>query len=84
MEKILEEMRQEGIRQNKKGFNANHDDSHSLEDMCDHIIAYTTWAREMLRMGSPEKFRKRIMQTGTIAAKTCESFDRRLHKEKYD
>ena len=71
-------MEAEGLRQNEKGFDAVHDDVHSLEDLCDHIIAYTTWAKEMLRMSSPEKFRRRIMQVGTIAAKTCQSFDRRF------
>jgi hypothetical protein len=80
MKKILEEIEQEGFRQDAKGFNDAHDDGHSLEALCDHVIAYAQLAKQMLRMDSPERFRRKMMQTGTIAAKTCESFDRRFNK----
>jgi hypothetical protein len=81
MEKIFEEMRDERVRQCDKGFDANHDDAHSLDELCDHVIAYAKRAKEMLKISSPEEFRRRIKQVGTIAVSTCESFDRRPKKK---
>lgn len=78
MEGIYREIRNERDRQKSKGFNANHDDGQAVENFCDDIIAYATWAKQMSKMKSPVKFRRRMMQIGALAVAACESFDRKL------
>jgi len=77
MKKILDEISEERIRQYKKGYTFSHDDKKPLEEFCDDIIAYATWAKQMLKMGSPEKYRRRMKQIGALSVAACESFDRK-------
>ena len=77
MDLILKEIQEERQRQYKKGFNFSHDDSQSEDVICDAIIAYAQWAKQMNRMKSPEKYRRRMMQIGAMAIAACESFDRK-------
>ncbi len=77
MEGVYREIRNERDRQKSKGFNTSHDDVQAVENFCDDIINYAMWAKQMSKMGSPKKFRRRIMQIGALAVAACESFDRK-------
>lgn len=80
MKKIFEEIREERKRQCEKGYDQVHDDGQGLENICDDIIAYATWAKQMARMKSPDRYRRRMRQIGALAVAACESFDRRFNK----
>lgn len=68
----------ERARQDGKWGGPEVDDARKTEqDWCDDIVAYVAWARQMHRMGSPDKYRRRMMQVAALAVAACESFDRK-------
>ena len=73
---MIEEIKNERLRQIAKGYNADSDDNKTSDNWCNDIIAYAQWARQMGRMGSPEKYRRRMKQIAAMAISACESFDR--------
>ena len=76
------EIDNERKRQIEKGYNAKWDDEiKTIEDFCNDIEAYVVWARQMHRMRSPEKYRRRMMQIAAIAIAACESYDRKEFQE---
>lgn len=70
---IAERARQDG----KWGGAQVDDDRKTPADWCLDIEAYNTWACQMHRMGSPDKYRRRMMQVAALAVAACESFDRK-------
>ena len=74
---VLTEVSGERERQKSKGYDIVHDDAQGLDNFCDDIEAYTAWARQMFRMRSPSKYRKRMIQIAALAVAACESFDRK-------
>lgn len=67
----------ERARQDSKWGGAQADDARKTPmDWCLDIEAYNTWACQMYRMGSPEKYRHRMMQIAALAIAACESYDR--------
>lgn len=80
---IYVEISEERIRQNFKWGGPDCDDARKTqEDWCEDIIAYATWAKQMARCCSPERYRRRMMQIATLAVAACESFDRKLGEQK--
>lgn len=78
MSSVMFEVAKERERQNQKFGGPETDDaSQGPEDWCRKIKAYGTWAEEMHHMGSPEKYRRRMMQIAALAVAACESFDRK-------
>ncbi len=76
-QKIIDELQTERVRQRLKGYTDDqNDNTKDLDDWCDDIIAYATWAKQMARMGSPDKYRNRMKQIATMAAAACDSYDR--------
>jgi len=68
----------ERTRQDVKFGGAQADDARKNEEnWCNDIEAYVVWARQMHRMGSPDKYRRRMMQIAALAIAACESFDRK-------
>ena len=55
-----------------------HDDKHTPYDWCEWVIAYATWARMMIRMDSPEKYSKRMLQAAQLAVHAVMSHRRKL------
>ena len=67
----------ERARQDGKWGGPQVDDARKTqEDWCNDIEAYAVWARQMHRMGSPDKYRRRMLQIAALAVAACESFDR--------
>lgn len=82
---LVAELEQERQRQIDKGFGPEwDDDSKTLEDWCNDIEAYVVWARQMYRMRSPEKYRRRMKQIAVLAIAACESFDRLYDEDTKD
>ena len=76
-QEITLELNAERLRQIAKGFDNEWDDeSKYFADWCNDIEAYVVWARQMYRMRSPEKYRKRMLQIAALAIAACESYDR--------
>lgn len=74
---IYGEIKAERARQDEKWGGPGKDDATKTEvDWCDDIEAYTVWARQMSRMGSGGKYRRRMMQIAALATAACESYDR--------
>lgn len=68
----------ERARQDGKWGGAQTDDARKTpEEWCNDIEAYVVWARQMHRMGSPDKYRRRMMQIAALAVAACESYDRK-------
>lgn len=68
----------ERARQDGKWGGAQEDDARKTpEEWCNDIEAYVVWARQMHRMGSPDKYRRRMTQIAALAVAACESFDRK-------
>ncbi len=75
--KIISEIYEERQRQIDKGYtDATADAQKDIDDWCDDVIAYATWAKQMAKMGSPDKYRNRMKQIATMAAAACDSYDR--------
>lgn len=74
---VISEVIAERTRQDDKFGGAQHDDEKNPEDWCSTIEHYVGWAEEMHRMGSPEKYRRRMRQIAAIAVAACQSFDRK-------
>ena len=75
---VINEVLTERGRQDLKWGGAQADDARKTpEDWCNDIEAYVVWARQMHRMGSPVKYRHRIMQVAALAVAACESYDRK-------
>lgn len=75
--KLQREIGAELTRQNEKFGGASADDARKTpENWCNDIEAYVVWARQMHRMGCPEKYRRRMLQVAALAVAACESFDR--------
>lgn len=75
---VMNEIATERERQNKKFGGPDADDQRKApQDWCNDIEAYIAWARQMDRMGSPDKYRRRMMQVAALAVAACESFDRK-------
>lgn len=78
---ILLEIVNERARQDKKWGGPESDDLRKTEqDWIMDISAYTAWALQMSRMGSPDKYRHRMKQIAALATAACESFDRKAGK----
>jgi hypothetical protein len=77
MEGIFKEISDERDRHVAKGYDANFDDGQGLTTFCDAIVAYSTWAKQMINMESPKEYRKRMMQVAALAIAACESYDRK-------
>ena len=74
---VLAAVTTERARQDGKWGGAQADDARKTpEEWCNDIEAYSVWARQMHRMGSPDKYRRRMMQIAALAVAACESFDR--------
>lgn len=74
---ILDEVDGERSRQDEKFGGPDKDDARKhIVDWIQDIEAYTAWAKQMYRMGSPDKYRRRMMQIAALAVAACESFDR--------
>ncbi len=83
-QKIIDELQTERVRQRLKGYTDDqNDNTKDLDDWCDDIIAYATWAKQMARMGSPDKYRNRMKQIATMAAAACDSYDRTAPKGRW-
>ena len=79
---VIDEVIAERTRQDAKFGGPEVDDRRKTElDWVEDIEAYTAWAKQMCRMGSPEKHRRRMMQIAALAVAACESFDR--HNARY-
>lgn len=75
--KLMFSVLAERKRQDEKWGGPESDDKRKTEiDWIEDIEAYTAWAKQMYRMGSPEKYRRRMMQVAALAVAACESFDR--------
>lgn len=76
--KVYGEVALERNRQNEKWGGPEQDDSRkNTFDWISDIEAYVAWAKQMHRMGSPEKYRRRMMQVAALAVAACESHDRK-------
>jgi hypothetical protein len=74
---VIDEVVAERLRQDEKWGGPEADDSRKDEfAWTADIQAYTTWANQMARMGSGEKYRRRMMQVAALAVAACESYDR--------
>jgi hypothetical protein len=79
---VLAEVVAERARQDGKWGGAQIEDVRkTATDWCLDIESYNTWARQMHRMGSPDKYRRRMMQIAALAVAACESFDRKAANE---
>jgi len=80
-QRILTEILSERDRQREKwGGDFEDDIRKDPIDWASDIQAYATWAKQMMRMRSHEKYRKRMMQIAALAVAACESFDRQETK----
>ena len=74
---IYNEVQIERARQDAKWGGPKVDDTRkTAENWCNDIEAYVVWARQMHRMGSPEKYRRRMKQIAALAIAACQSYDR--------
>lgn len=81
-ETILEEVSEERARQIRKGYLASYDQGHHQNDWHRMIGDYTSWARQMANMGSPDNARKRYVQVAALAVAAVEALDLdRAHRE---
>lgn len=74
---VLYDVMKERARQDGK-FGKEHDDNKLPMDWCADINAYATWAHQMQRMGSMDKYRRRLIQVAALAMAACESLDRTM------
>lgn len=75
---VLEAVAAERARQDHKWGGPEADDARKTEiDWVADIQAYVAWACQMHRSGSPEKYRRRMMQVAALAVAACESYDRK-------
>ncbi len=81
LDQLLEEVRLERERQDGKWGGAKHDDSNGPEHWRDMIHAYTNWSWSMFRMGSRDKWRRRMIQVAALALAWVESEDRKISRE---
>ena len=81
MQKILDEIKKERIRQDQKWGGSQADDKRKATDWSDDIISYAILAKQMYKMGSPEKFRRRMLQIAALSVAALESFDRSFNKK---
>ncbi len=63
-------------RQDSKWGGSEHDDGHAPFFWCQLIQDYAGWARVMVGMDSPDKYRRRMVQVAALACATIESHDR--------
>jgi len=76
---MFAELEAERIRQISKGFDDNWDDNEkTTDDWCNDIEAYIVWARQMHRMRSAGKYRRRMKQIAVMAIAACASYDRMI------
>jgi alkylhydroperoxidase/carboxymuconolactone decarboxylase family protein YurZ len=82
---ILKEVAKERERQISKGYDAIHDDYEKLfTDFIEDIESYNLWCRQMYRMGSLDKARRRMVQIAALAVSAVEYIDRnRLSTDEY-
>lgn len=74
---VLEEVSDERKRQISKGYDSIHDDSMKLFiDFISDIENYTAWCKQMYRMGSTDKARRRMVQIAALAVSAVEYIDR--------
>lgn len=74
---IYDEIKLERDRQDKKFGGPEFDDRKTVFDWCQDIFAYLTWGRQMWRMGSGDKYRRRLLQVAALAVAALESYDRK-------
>ena len=78
LDALLDEVRQERVRQDGKHGGESHDDKNSPHDWERKIARYNGWAAEMFDQGSPDKYRRRMINIAAMALAAVESHDRKL------
>lgn len=73
---VLEAVRNERVRQDGKWGGPEHDDTNSPAFFVQLIQDYAGWARVMIGMNSPDKYRRRMIQVAALAVASVESLDR--------
>lgn len=73
---VLDEVKQERERQDKKWGGKTHDDQHTTSEFVQLIEDYAGWARVMAGMDSSDKSRRRLIQVAALAVAAVESIDR--------
>jgi hypothetical protein len=80
--KIYNEVLKERRRQDEKFGGPDLDDKRKRPfDWVDDILAYAVWAKQMYRMASPSKYRRRLIQVAALAVAAVEQHDRRYGNE---
>ena len=80
-QKVLNDIKEERIRQDSKWGGPEHDDQHPPEFFIQLIQDYAGWARVMVGMGNAEKYRRRMTQVAALATAAIESLDRQLEQK---
>lgn len=74
---VIGEVKAERRRQDEKWGGPEADDRRkSVEAWLLDIEAYVAWCRQMYRMGSPDKYRRRMIQVAALVVAALESHDR--------
>lgn len=73
---VMEAVRNERVRQDGKWGGPEHDDTNSPAFFVQLIQDYAGWARVMIGMNSPDKYRRRMIQVAALAVASVESLDR--------
>ena len=82
---VYNEVSQERHRQDKKFGGPDIDDIRKGPvDWIEDIEGYLAWSKQMHRMNSPEKYRRRMLQVAALAVAACQSYDRLLLRGKSD
>lgn len=79
---ILDEIDAENTRQIAEGYDAQHDDAHSLRDLAEHVIERAQMAYVAADAAAPDRevavYEKRLIQTAAICIAAIKSSRRRL------
>jgi hypothetical protein len=79
---VLREVLAERGRQDDKWGGSVNDDRKGPDDWHAHIADYNGWARNMARMGSLDKARRRLIQVAALATAAVEAIDRRQERHR--
>lgn len=84
LQKVMEDVHNERIRQKEKWGGSKHDDEHDHTDWRNFIDAYNQWAWMMANMESSEKAYRRYIQISALAAAAAESLIRKNRRKDRD
>jgi hypothetical protein len=73
MDRILETIRIERKRQDKRWGGPENDDQKTFEDWVEHIAGFATWANELFKMHKRDEAKRKIMQTAALCVACLES-----------